>query len=75
MQITRIDHFVLTVASIEATGARKVRITFNEADRELALLAGMRPILQKAQWEGRDIAEGVEVFEQRALKKVAFVWN
>lgn len=46
------------VASIEATGARKVRITFNEADRELALLAGMRPILQKAQWEGRDIAEG-----------------
>ncbi|MGY6708173.1 MAG: N-acetyltransferase family protein [Rhizobiaceae bacterium] len=24
---------------------------------------------------GRDIAEGVEVFEQRALKKVAFVWN
>lgn len=24
---------------------------------------------------GRDIAEGVEIFEQRALKKVAFVWN
>ena len=24
---------------------------------------------------GRDIAEGVEVFEQRALKKVAFVWE
>ena len=24
---------------------------------------------------GRDIAEGVEVFEQKALKKVAFVWN
>jgi ribosomal protein S18 acetylase RimI-like enzyme len=23
---------------------------------------------------GRDIAEGVEVFEQKALKKVAFVW-
>ena len=24
---------------------------------------------------GRDVAEGVEVFEQKALKKVAFVWN
>src|SRR6056297_1083729 len=46
------------VASIEATGPRKVRLTFSETDRELALLAGMRPILQKAQWEGRDIAEG-----------------
>jgi len=45
------------VASIEATGPRKVRLSFNEANRELALLAGMRPILQKAQWEGRDIAE------------------
>ncbi len=24
---------------------------------------------------GRDIAEGVEVFEQRALRKIAFVWD
>jgi ribosomal protein S18 acetylase RimI-like enzyme len=24
---------------------------------------------------GRDVAEGVEVFDQRALKKVAFVWD
>jgi GNAT superfamily N-acetyltransferase len=24
---------------------------------------------------GRDIAEGVEIFEQKALKKVAFVWE
>ncbi|MBN9252831.1 MAG: GNAT family N-acetyltransferase, partial [Mesorhizobium sp.] len=24
---------------------------------------------------GRDIAEGVEVFEQKAVKKVAFVWE
>ena len=24
---------------------------------------------------GRDIAEGVEMFEQKALKKVAFVWE
>ena len=24
---------------------------------------------------GRDIAEGVEVFDQKALKKVAFAWD
>ena len=45
------------VARIEATGPRSLRLTFAEADRELALLAGLRPILQKAQWQGRDIAE------------------
>ncbi|MEW9921865.1 extracellular solute-binding protein [Marimonas sp. MJW-29] len=41
---------------IEATGPRSLRITFNTANRELAMLAGMRPILSKAQWEGRDFA-------------------
>jgi len=45
------------VAGIEATGPRGVRLTFNTADRELALLAGLRPILKKAQWQGRDFAE------------------
>jgi len=45
------------VATIEATGPRAVRLTFTETDRELALLAGLRPILQKAQWQGRDITE------------------
>ncbi|MCA0904769.1 extracellular solute-binding protein [Ruegeria marisrubri] len=45
------------IDSIEQTGPRSVRITFNEPDRELALLAGMRPILKKAQWEGKDFAE------------------
>ncbi|MEX0348548.1 MAG: extracellular solute-binding protein [Paracoccaceae bacterium] len=44
------------IASIEETGPRKVRITFNVEDRELALIAGLRPILQKAQWEGKDFA-------------------
>ncbi|MCV6586542.1 MAG: extracellular solute-binding protein [Marinibacterium sp.] len=44
------------IDSITATGDRSVRITFNTEDRELALIAGMRPILQKAQWEGRDFA-------------------
>jgi peptide/nickel transport system substrate-binding protein len=45
------------VASIEATGERSVKITFNEEDRELVMLAGLRPILQKAMWEGVDFAE------------------
>ena len=44
------------IDSIEQTGPRSVRITFNTPDRELALIAGMRPILQKAQWEGKDFA-------------------
>ena len=42
------------VAKMEQTGPRSVRFTFNTQDRELALLMGMRPILQKAQWQGRD---------------------
>ncbi|MCF6443291.1 extracellular solute-binding protein [Nereida sp. MMG025] len=43
--------------SIEQTGERSVRFTFNTEDRELALLVGMRPILKKAQWDGLDFAE------------------
>jgi peptide/nickel transport system substrate-binding protein len=45
------------VASIEATGERSVRLTFTEADRELALIMGLRPILKAAQWDGVDFAE------------------
>lgn len=45
------------VESIEATGPRTVRITFNTEDRELALLAGLRPILQKAQFEGKSFED------------------
>ena len=41
------------VASIEKTGERKVKITFTAPDRELALLMGMRPVLKKAQWDGK----------------------
>jgi peptide/nickel transport system substrate-binding protein len=44
------------IDKIEETGPRKVRMSFNTDNRELALLAGMRPILSKAQWEGRDFA-------------------
>ncbi|EEX10647.1 ABC transporter, periplasmic substrate-binding protein [Ruegeria lacuscaerulensis ITI-1157] len=45
------------IDSIQQTGPRSVRITFNEPDRELVLIAGLRPILKKAQWEGKDFAE------------------
>lgn len=44
------------VAEIRQTGPRSLRITFNTADRELALIAGLRPILKKSQWDGRDFA-------------------
>ena len=45
------------VATAEQTGPRSVRFTFNEADRELPLIMGLRPILKKAQWDGLDFAE------------------
>lgn len=49
------------VASAEQTGPRSVRFTFNVADRELPLILGLRPVLQRAQWEGRDFeASGFE---------------
>ena len=44
------------IESITQTAERTVRITFNSENRELALLAGLRPILSKAQWEGREFA-------------------
>jgi len=45
------------VAKMEATGPNKIRITFNAPDRELPLLMGLRPVLEKAQWQGKDFAE------------------
>lgn len=45
------------VEGIEAVGERGVRITLNEADRELAMIMGLRPILQAAQWEGAEFTE------------------
>lgn len=44
------------IASAEVTGERKLRFSFNVEDRELALIVGMRPILKKSQWEGKDFA-------------------
>lgn len=50
------------IDKMEQTGPRKIRFTFNVADRELALIIGMRPILKKAQWEGRDFgSSGLDV--------------
>jgi peptide/nickel transport system substrate-binding protein len=45
------------IASMEKTGERSIRFTFNVEDRELPLIIGLRPILKKAQWEGKDFAE------------------
>ena len=50
------------VQKMEQTGETKSRFSFNVDDRELALLMGMRPILQKAQWEGKDFTDsGLEI--------------
>jgi len=49
--------FWTQVESMEQTGERSVRFTFGTDNRELALLAGMRPILKKAQYDGMDFAE------------------
>ncbi|VDC31916.1 extracellular solute-binding protein [Pseudogemmobacter humi] len=42
------------IAKAEQTGPRSVRFTFSAEDRELPLILGLRPVLKKAQWEGRD---------------------
>ncbi|WP_416376506.1 extracellular solute-binding protein [Thalassovita sp.] len=44
------------IDKIEQTGPRSLKISFNTTDRELALIAGLRPILKKAQWQNRDFA-------------------
>lgn len=42
------------IATASQTGPRSVRFTFTEPDREMPLLLGLRPILEKAQFAGRD---------------------
>lgn len=44
------------VSKVTQTGPRSVRFDFSVPDRELPLLIGLRPILKKADWEGRDFA-------------------
>nr|WP_253913142.1 extracellular solute-binding protein [Pseudoruegeria sp. HB172150] len=45
------------IEKAEAVDEHTVRFTFNTEDRELPLILGLRPILKKAQWEGKDFAE------------------
>lgn len=42
------------VEKAEATGPRSIRFTFNTEDRELPLILGLRPVLKKADFAGRD---------------------
>ncbi len=48
------------VAKIAQTGPRSLRVTFTEPDRELALIMGMRPVLEKAQWQGKEFARATQ---------------
>ena len=49
------------IAAIEQVGPRSIRVTFTEPDRELPLILGLRPILQRSQFDvsagGREFAE------------------
>ena len=45
------------IAGMEKVGDRSVRISFNVVDRELPLILGLRPILKKAQWQGKAFDE------------------
>lgn len=45
------------VETIEATSDRSLRITFKEPDMEAPLIMGLRPVLRKADWDGRDFSE------------------
>ena len=51
------------VATAEAVGDRSIRFTFNTEDRELPLILGLRPILRKADFDGKD-------FEATTLDKL-----
>lgn len=42
------------IKTIEKVSINKVKFTFNSDDRELVLLVGLRPILKKSQWDGKD---------------------
>ncbi len=50
------------IESITVTGDRSVRIQFNVVDREIPLIAGLRPILPKSEWSGREFdASSLEI--------------
>ena len=45
------------IESASQTGDRSVRFTFNTVDRELPLILGLRPVLKKSQWEGKEFGD------------------
>ncbi len=45
------------INTMEKTDDRSVRFTFNTVDRELPLILGLRPVLNKAQWDGKEFDE------------------
>ncbi len=50
------------IETAQQTGPRSMRFTFNTADRELPLILGLRPILRKADWDGREFTKsGMQV--------------
>ncbi len=50
------------IATATQTGPRSVRFTFKVKDRELPLILGLRPVLRKADWQGRDFTDsGLQV--------------
>ena len=53
------------VASMEQTGPRAITFTFTEADREMPLILGLRPVIQRAQFEG-----GGRPFDESSLDPV-----
>jgi len=44
------------IDTMTQTGPLSVKFTFKQRDRELPLILGLRPILKKASWKGRDFA-------------------
>lgn len=55
------------IASMEQVGPRSLRFTFTEPDRELPLILGLRPILQRAQF---DVSAGGRSFAESSLDPV-----
>ncbi|MEB8386145.1 extracellular solute-binding protein [Rhodobacteraceae bacterium KMM 6894] len=59
----RYRDFWTKVANIEQTGPHSLRLTFHPGEdgtveQDLALVAGLRPILKQAQWEGKVFEDG-----------------
>ncbi|MEM7189801.1 MAG: extracellular solute-binding protein [Pseudomonadota bacterium] len=49
------------IKSIRAVDSLTVRIDFSEANRELPLIMGLRPVLKKAHYDGRGFADAKDV--------------